>query len=387
MDEKPDEQEPDPQGNPKEPEKLNGGKGISRVSLALLFGGFSAFLAAWAGLLGNLGHTYWIFAATVMLVAGACLALGLRIELRNHHWRKWQYNGAACALAVLAFSLGIPVIVKEFCRREARPHLTLYLRTSASPNAVLMFTNDFLFMKIPQRKVPEVPKWAGFLVVRVPPGKTNVALRFGLLNDSASRYEIVDDSALAVDVSYLDLIMTESVPNGRLKWTADPMWKQRNPTRLHFQLPPLLPGIGESTPEIVFDRSEEFPEAMTISAEIRGKRVPAIAHIFHLVFIRSNSVIDPYFDPNDITALRLKLGPMIESAVTQSIATLKGQDNPTSYLATHWPGFVFNNLICLGQPKIGRDNYIFDVGQSLEKNRMSLYIDTENNWFIRKVCT
>ena len=111
---------PDYQDKPKELKRGNGRKGKSQVSMALLLGGIFAFLAAWAGLLGNLGHTYWIFAACVMLVASVCGAMGLRLELRNHHWLKWQYNGATCLVVVVAFVIGVPVILREACLNEPK---------------------------------------------------------------------------------------------------------------------------------------------------------------------------------------------------------------------------------------------------------------------------
>jgi hypothetical protein len=100
------EASPAQKDKPKEPEKLNGSKRRSRVSKVLFYGGLFAWLAAWAGLLGNLGHTSWIFAACIMLAASVCGALGLRLELRNHHWEKWQYDGAAWTIVLTSFFLG-----------------------------------------------------------------------------------------------------------------------------------------------------------------------------------------------------------------------------------------------------------------------------------------
>ena len=113
MDEKPSKQKPerkaDNQDNSEDPEELTGRKGISRVSMKLLYGGGFAFFAAWAGLYANLGHTFWIVAASVMVIASVCAALGLRLELRNHHWLKWQYNGIAYSIVIIASFLLIPI--------------------------------------------------------------------------------------------------------------------------------------------------------------------------------------------------------------------------------------------------------------------------------------
>jgi hypothetical protein len=79
------------------------------------------------------------------------------------------------------------------------------------------------------------------------------------------------------------------------------------------------------------------------------------------------------------------LNEEIKTVVAQSIANLKGQENPTNYLTSRWPGFAFNNLLCLGQPIAGRDNYIFDLGQDLARNRMSLFIDTNQNLCFRVI--
>jgi hypothetical protein len=137
----------DHQDKPEDLKRGNGRKGKSQVSRRLLYAEIFVFLAAWASLLGNLGHTYWIFAACVMLAASVCGALSLRLELRNHHRLKWQYNGAACLLVAIAFVIGVPVITREACRNEPKEPaqitkwLPLELRQGCS-NVVVWFGGE-----------------------------------------------------------------------------------------------------------------------------------------------------------------------------------------------------------------------------------------------------
>src|SRR5882672_8139771 len=156
----------DQQNSPKEPEKFPAGKRISRVSLVLFFAALFTLLAGWAGLLGNLGHTFWILAASIMWAASLFLAVSVGLELRNHHWDKWQYNGAACAVAIVASAIAIPVIVREVRHNEPRPHLKLALSKMSGivAETELELTNDFLMFS--ERNIPS-SNAHGVLVVPV----------------------------------------------------------------------------------------------------------------------------------------------------------------------------------------------------------------------------
>jgi hypothetical protein len=104
---------PDEKGTPEFSEKRFADRSKSRVSLALLLVAISVLLTAWAGLFGNLGHTFRILAAFVLMAASVCLILGLRFQLRNHHWKKSQYDGATFVCLVLSAGLMLAVIVHE----------------------------------------------------------------------------------------------------------------------------------------------------------------------------------------------------------------------------------------------------------------------------------
>lgn len=75
----------------------------------------------------------------------------------------------------------------------------------------------------------------------------------------------------------------------------------------------------------------------------------------------------------------------IASIVATTIANLKKQKQTTNYLETRFPGFAAIDLICLHQPISGRDNYIFDVGENLKRNRISLFVDTKQNLCFRVI--
>src|ERR1051325_6014416 len=120
MEVKPIKQEPDQETGPrsKDLEKLNEKKRKPRIGKILIYASIVVLFTAWGGLYGNLGQTFWVFAACLMLIGSVCLALGLRLELRNHGWLKWQYNGIACAIVVVALMLGVPIIIRNIIRSD-----------------------------------------------------------------------------------------------------------------------------------------------------------------------------------------------------------------------------------------------------------------------------
>jgi hypothetical protein len=120
-------------------QQVRRGKG-SRVSVALILVGAFTYLATWAGLIGNLGNGYWIYAACIMWVASVLFALGLRIELRNHHWPKRRYNTAACVVIAAAILVGIPPIILQLTGPHIRP-------PAVEPNRVQLSDGTNLFGK------------------------------------------------------------------------------------------------------------------------------------------------------------------------------------------------------------------------------------------------
>ncbi len=155
-------------------------------------------LAAWAGLYGNLGQTFWIVAALVMLIASVCFAMGLRLELRNHHWYKWQYNGVFCIMLVVAFSLGGPVIVREITRKDQiakKPPLKLFVTSLASPESKLDLTNASLFWSSARTS----QETGDCLVIPTAANETNAVVIFGLGNDEPILYEEIELTILFPD--------------------------------------------------------------------------------------------------------------------------------------------------------------------------------------------
>ncbi len=118
MNEPTEDQKPESESNqndePKQPPKAPSRKAISRVSLAVAGLCAASLLANWAGLIGNLGHSFWLYADVVMVFASIFAAITLRWELRNHHWKKQHYNSIAILIVVVALALGVPPAIIEF---------------------------------------------------------------------------------------------------------------------------------------------------------------------------------------------------------------------------------------------------------------------------------
>lgn len=284
------ETNPDHQNDPEEPEKLNGRKRISRVSVGLALGIVFAFLAAWAGLFGNLGHTYWIFAASLMSVATVVLALGLRLELRNHHWLKWQYTGLSSLVAMIGLTMGVQVIVREILHSEPKPHFKFMLSTSEFLEARLSLTNEFL----------TVPQYggrfdiSGYVFVPQPQKETHVCLRFIIVNDSPTFAEhimvsasapktwaCIPDPAWQKSGSPLDGSM-ESISGGKKyeleSWSYTPS--------------DLLPGCGTLLPNICVPTNASPYLNMGIIA--RAKDSPTSGVAFILRFCSTNISMKPF---------------------------------------------------------------------------------------------
>jgi hypothetical protein len=285
-------------------------KAVSRITLALeILAG--SFFYVFGDDLTSWGYVTWGWIFHYLVLCSAALLLA---DLIFKFWPKQR------VLILSSFAASCVIMFLLYCwlasgPEKAKPHLTLCLKTSTSPNATLMFTNSFLFIERyqPPKKI-RFPARLSFLVVPVPVGYTNVVLRFSLLNDSAPQYAVADDAALTLDIPQLDLFIHKSEPSGKLKWSADAIWNQSEDsdgTHLHFQIPKsLLPGVGAPAPGITFDMSDDASEKAAILAIIRSKYVPQIPHMFNLVFIRSNGVVDPYFETNDIAVVKLLVWPL-----------------------------------------------------------------------------
>src|SRR6266850_2546958 len=107
----------------KKSENLSGGKSVTRVSIIILCAGTFAILSSWAGLIGNLGHWFWIIAAFLMMPASIIAAIGIRIELRNHHWTKRLYNTVFFGILGICGLICVPVIIKAIILEVKPPEL------------------------------------------------------------------------------------------------------------------------------------------------------------------------------------------------------------------------------------------------------------------------
>jgi hypothetical protein len=242
-------------------------KGKPRVSLVLIYGSIFALLGGWAGLLGNLGHTFWIAAAILMLTASVFFALGLGLELRNHHKSKWLYNGLAYAIIGISFSMGIPVIVKEWSRTEPQPHLKLALCKPGIINEPeLELTNDFLIFLSKNILSSEV---RGLLIVPLNSSSSNCVLNFSAVSDSVV---IVEDVIVGL---YLPKELAFLAASGWL-----PVGQDERLFVLAYRLPsPLHPGDAQALPEITFPkvkRRQIFP----IRFEFKAKDMKSFSTTF-----------------------------------------------------------------------------------------------------------
>jgi hypothetical protein len=79
------------------------------------------------------------------------------------------------------------------------------------------------------------------------------------------------------------------------------------------------------------------------------------------------------------------LNDEIAGVIAKSIANLNKTESATNFSDLRFDGYSANMIIRLVKPVDGRDNYLFDFGQNWEKNRISLYIDTEQNLCFRVI--
>jgi hypothetical protein len=169
------QRKPNTQDHPQKSEEISRGKGKSWVSLGVLWWGLFAFCALWAGYFGSLGHDYLIYLVFAMLAASVFGALGLRLELRNHHWVKKHYDRVAYGIVIVALLLGIPVIIRDHSRAE-RAHFVLSLRASDKAGDFVPLTNDFLAVK----KWEAGEEGLGWVIMPIQMNQTNYLLRLNV---------------------------------------------------------------------------------------------------------------------------------------------------------------------------------------------------------------
>ena len=69
----------------------------------------------------------------------------------------------------------------------------------------------------------------------------------------------------------------------------------------------------------------------------------------------------------------------IAEAVKLTLANLDQNKNNTNFFDLRRPGFSILMVLKLGNPIHGRDNFIFDCGQNVESNRISIFLDSNTN--------
>lgn len=287
----------DKEYNPGQERKPKGTETKLRVRKFLIYYFFSTMALGLASFLISWDRGMARYAVLGLLAFFVLAGLGIRLQLINHgsshrkstRWL-WAVVGPGVALCVFLFW-------SEW--KSPKPHLALYLTASDSPQAPLYFTNDFLNVK-GRGPGTSLPDRLGFVVIRVPFTGTNVVLNFGVLNDSAAQYEVVDDSVLTVEVAGIDLMILPGSGRGpAIGWAADAAWKQKatpdgRGKLMHFPIPTaLLPGRGEPAPGITFTNTGHLTDNLVIMATLRGKRIPQTHFIFNLIFIPSNEIIAP----------------------------------------------------------------------------------------------
>lgn len=279
------------------------GTELRSVQLRLFEGAAASFFALF-GILSS-------YTAFLCLFLGLLFsALALRLWLLNHHRTKSVATFWCFAVLVPGTLVCLGRTFSEL--RSRKPHLVLGLRTTDSGATNLLLTNSFLFVQ--RGPKAQAPDSVATLVVWVPPGRTNAAIKFVAINDSAFRYEAVDDSTLTVDAARIEtLVLRGDDPGREIDMRVDSNWRQRDEfggTLLGFLFPPLLPGNGDFTPALTFTPAPSPSRRLLLMVSLRGKSVPETSHIFYLAFLPSDEVRQPtLFPPGDIAVMILKARP------------------------------------------------------------------------------
>jgi hypothetical protein len=276
-------------------------KGISRVSVSLFTGGLATIVAAYAGIYGNFGHGGRIVSPCLAFLGIVLAALAARLELRNHHWKKSQYNGAALSIAAFGFVLSADLIRRVSQEKPdpgpTRPRFKIGLY---SPNGTMELPDSiakFDSLPITNRTV------AADFIVPTTPNAALPSIQWMITNDS-------DVSSDGVTFSFgwtsnLDFEITDPwIPTERLPTNDTRMrWADRDvkPLKPHngMLLAPLrlkpCPAISNRSPEqcviqiIPNDRHDcfwAFWIAFPTSTNMGG---PLLAYATNgLVVVRSN---------------------------------------------------------------------------------------------------
>jgi len=270
------------------------GKRKPRASKVLLYGGLFAFLASWAGILGNIGRDFWLAAVSVMVVASVALGLGLRLELRNHHRKKWEYNVVGFGIMILAFGLGTPVTVRAL--REARPVKKnfIFVLNEESSNRIEL-TNDFLI----SNNFDKPKDVSAVLVIPIKANQSNFILNFSLRNDSAVvaentqfRASFTKDRLRTAEPAWIRMhsgtLNLATLPSGEVK-------TNEIQESVYFAPRTLLSGDAFEAPPIevpVETLNNNIPWT-SLSLLARAKEFPAIEVTFDLYFLRVPTNLSP----------------------------------------------------------------------------------------------
>jgi hypothetical protein len=267
-----------------------------RVGRALILGGVFGFFASWAGIIGNIGRLFLISAAGIMFAASVCLALGIRLELRNHHWKKWKYNSVASGVVILAFVLGLFVIAAVWQNKpaiEATKKNFTFALNMYEPTEILL-TNDFLI----HTNFNETGQLHGALVIPVASNESEAILHFGIINDSTTiaehvnvRLTFLKGPVRAADFGWQGF-------RSKSQWTMT-FDKSKTVTNeieeFTFPLDSLLSGNACDLPPIAISvpPTNSLQTWSIVGLMARAKDFPTVSVVFAVVIFKVPSAVSP----------------------------------------------------------------------------------------------
>jgi hypothetical protein len=327
----------------------------------------------------------------------------LRVEFIAHGKSPFVSNWAGGIASVLSLVLCVILQVAELSHPASpKPHLKLVLDAVDAKKVNVVLTNDFLF-GLSFSNFMDAGK---VLLIPIELGTSNVTLEFSVINDSdaiASDAEVVFAGPTGLNCLKNafwepDSISDEDGPGKgwcatcpRTLYRGDrvPLGPLEFPSSLRAQV-----GLGQQYPVIMFIRANK-------------ERKPVISLSFTLVFVASTNAshagIYRAINPEPVNGgagmafltnktflwaskvIMITNYEEIKGVVSKSIANLKETENTTNLFEAKLPGISFNMLIRLRKPIEGRDNYVFDFGENWGKNRISLYIDSEQSLCFRVI--